>query len=153
MDGMWKLDEANMKSNINILELRAVFLGLKCFISVLKYKHVKVEIDNSATVAYINNMGGTYSLMCHNEARNIWYVAKINGICLTAVHLAGKRNVTAYYESKNIRTETEWMLNRDIFALVTRRSEVSDVDLFASRFNFQCKPTRSRCFRNRCVHN
>ncbi|CAC5372172.1 unnamed protein product [Mytilus coruscus] len=60
--GQWSEEELNFSNNINYLELQAVFLGMKSFLNNLAGHYVKILSDNSTTVAYINNMGGTISL-------------------------------------------------------------------------------------------
>ncbi|GAA6100206.1 uncharacterized protein LOC124386150, partial [Tachysurus ichikawai] len=58
-----------MHKHINYLELLAVWLALKHFLSFLKGRHVVVETDNSTVVAYINRQGGTCSLQLHRLAK------------------------------------------------------------------------------------
>ncbi|WAQ95123.1 hypothetical protein MAR_007594 [Mya arenaria] len=60
--GQWTIAEASFRDNINYLELNAVLLGLKAYTLCLREKHVRVRVDNSTAVAYINHMGGGYPL-------------------------------------------------------------------------------------------
>ena len=53
--GRWSPDEGN--KHINVLELKAVFLGLKSFCANLSAEHIHILVDNSTAVAYINHMG------------------------------------------------------------------------------------------------
>ena len=112
--GRWSNDELKFRSNINYLELLAVLLGVKSFLSVLSGHHVRLRIDNATAVAYINHMGGTRSVACNEVTRDIWMVAKSNNMWLSAVHLPGVQNCEADKESRVFNDATEWMLNKVI---------------------------------------
>jgi hypothetical protein len=117
--GQLSIEEKQFLPNINYLELHAVLLGLQSFHKDLRNTHVKGFCDNSTTVAYINNMGGTKSRLCHQKATEIWNYLQTNNMWVTAVHLPGVQNVVAERESRLIRDETEWMLNMNIFKSVS----------------------------------
>jgi hypothetical protein len=57
--GTWAQEESKM--SINILELKAVLLGVKHFRTQLKNQGVYLFSDNSTVVAYIRKQGGTHS--------------------------------------------------------------------------------------------
>ena len=57
--GQWSLPES--KLHINHLELKAVFLALKEFQTLVFNKTVLVATDNTTVVAYINKEGGMKS--------------------------------------------------------------------------------------------
>jgi hypothetical protein len=57
--GTWSQEESKM--SINILELKAVLLGLEHFQTQLKNQRVSLFSDNSTVVAYIRKQGGTHS--------------------------------------------------------------------------------------------
>lgn len=137
--GQWKEDEVIYKDNINYLELHAVLLGLKAFINFLQNRHVKVKIDNSTAVAYINNMGGTHSMLCNGVARKILMFGNEHNIWLTAEHVPGKDNYLADRESRIFHDNTEWMLSKPVFTRIAEQFFVPDIDLFASRLNHQVK--------------
>ena len=60
---------------------------------------------------------------------------------LSAVHIPGKQTIAADRESRVSRRETEWSLNKDIFNAITLTlGFVPNIDLFASRLNYQFKP-------------
>ena len=52
----WSIIDKDL--HINILELKAVFIGLKAFCSDKKNIHVQIMSDSSTAIYYINNMGG-----------------------------------------------------------------------------------------------
>ena len=68
--GRWDAEEA--KPHINVLEITAALFGLKCFCNDVKNAHVRILVDNTTTVAYINEMGGTKWILCDKVAREIW---------------------------------------------------------------------------------
>ena len=55
----WSQSES--KQHINYLELLTSFHALQCFVSNSRSIHVRLAVDNSTAVAYINNMGGVRS--------------------------------------------------------------------------------------------
>jgi hypothetical protein len=137
--GSWTPDER--ANDINYLEILAVFLALQSFSSAVAGKHVKLLVDNTTAVFSINNMG-----TCHSKANNtlvakIWEWCIINNTWLTVAHIPGKQNTAADRESRASRRETEWSLNKDIFnAVVSKLGFSPNIDLFASRLNYQVKP-------------
>ena len=53
--GRWKAEEIN---HINVLELKAILIGVQTYCKGKNYKHVRVMSDNITTVSYVNNKGG-----------------------------------------------------------------------------------------------
>ena len=47
--------------HINLLEMKALFLGLQAFREDVIGHHVAAMCDNSTVVAYVNKQGGTVS--------------------------------------------------------------------------------------------
>jgi hypothetical protein len=56
VQGIWSQEEALL--HINVLEMRAVFLSLKAFVSALRNKVVLVLTNNTTVMSYINKKGG-----------------------------------------------------------------------------------------------
>ena len=123
--------------HINVLELQAVFFALKVFCKEITNAHVKVFSDNTTTVTYINNMGGSHSLHCNALTRDMWLWCIDKGIWLSAVHLPGSQNIQADRASRIFHDQTEWKLDEDNFHRITSQLIKPEVDLFASRLNFQ----------------
>ena len=64
-----------------------------------------------------------------------------HNVWLTAVHIPGAENIDADQQSRVLNTSTEWTLNKSIFATAISKLGVSpNIDLFASRLNFQIQP-------------
>ena len=107
--GRWTPSEAEY--HINILELLAAFFALKCFCSHMNNCHIQIQIDNTTTLAYINNMGGSKSKELNQLAVQIWEWYISRNIWLTAVHIPGRLNTGADEISRVFSDNHEWMLN------------------------------------------
>ena len=136
--GRWNDNEKDL--NINALELLAVEYGLKSFKSQVAGKHVKILTDNTCTVTYVKNMGGSKSMLCNSIANRIWCWCEEENVWLTIAHIPGKINVDADRKSRVFNDFTEWMLNHEIFLKIKEKLGTPEIDLFASRLNYQLKP-------------
>lgn len=99
------------EEHINYLELMAAFFSLQAFVTNRNSKHVRLKIDNTTTVAAINNMGTNHSVKCNKVASDIWSWCMAKNIWISAEHIAGKCNEAADRQSREINTNTEWVLN------------------------------------------
>ena len=136
--GRWVHHEKH--SHINVLELKASFFGLKSFASDLTNVHIKVSMDNTTAIAYVNHMGGSHSIECNEVAMFIWAFCRQRDIWLTAVHLPGHLNVLADQKSRIFDDKTEWHFNPSVFRKIVLKFVTPEIDLFASRLNYQLKP-------------
>ena len=133
--GPWSAEERDM--HINEKELMAVFLTLQCFCRDMTDCHIRLQIDNTTAVAYINNQGGKKKHL-HNTAKLIWTWARDRNIWLSAAHLPGAMNTLADFESRRVYgSESEWMLLPWLFQDVMSKYDQCEIDLFASRLNKQ----------------
>ena len=133
--GRWKPEEAEL--HINCLEMIAALFGMKCYCQDMRNVHVRIEVDNTTAVSYINAFGGTKSKACDRVAREIWQWCQERNIWLSACHIAGVLNVEADEASRCFNDRTEWMLDKDVFRQLTNLLDRPDIDLFASRLNRQ----------------
>jgi hypothetical protein len=134
--GRWTDIEA--EEHINYLELLAAFFGLKSLCQSHRNCHVRLQLDNTTAVCYINSMGGTVSARCNDLAKEIWDWCTEREIWLSAAHIPGKHNVEADKASRKFNDRTEWQLDPAVFLAVTQKLHVSlDIDLFATRLNTQ----------------
>ena len=46
------------RMHITVLELKATFIGIRRYCHKRSYKHIRVMLDSSTAIAYINNKGG-----------------------------------------------------------------------------------------------
>ena len=120
--GNWSTLES--QNHINYLELLAVCFSVQSLCKDTKDCHIKVYSDNTTTVAYLNNMGGTKELWCYNN----W---------ITSTHLPGKYNQVADKLSRSIHDNMEWKLHPDLFSQIYDKLGIPEIDLFASRLNSQ----------------
>ncbi|GFO37112.1 reverse transcriptase [Plakobranchus ocellatus] len=132
---MWS--DSEKKDHINTLELRAAMLGIQSLCRKLSNCSLRVEMDNTTAVAYINNMGGTHSAACNAITRQILLWCKARGIWLLACHIAGKDNDIADSYSRKQSINTEWSLNREVFSRLCKTFGTPRIDIFAARTNHQ----------------
>ena len=136
--GIWQLHEKSY--HINVLELKAILFGLISLIKV-QNTHIKILTDNMNAVHSIRNMGSCRSLACNDLVKRIWSWAIQNNNWLSISYIPGVENSVADAESRQYELRTEWQLNPSIFRFIVRKLNIKlDIDLFASRVNYQLKP-------------
>ena len=138
--GGWKMGERD--NHINVLELRAILLGLKTHTRGIKNKHILVKCDNMTAVCGMNKMGSVRSAECDEIIREIWEFIIENENWITVSYIPGKENLEADAESRVDHYDNkEWMLDRKVFTkLMVKYTVDPKIDLFASRLNYQLKP-------------
>ncbi|XP_038066498.1 uncharacterized protein LOC119736556 [Patiria miniata] len=125
-------------NHINYLEVLAAFYALRTLLKDRQNVHVRLQMDNSTAISYINHKGGTRSVSLVQLALKIWLWCLQRSLILTAEHLPGSMNVTADNLSRVFNDRSEWQLNVRIFRRIMNRLGFSpDVDLFATRLNTQ----------------
>lgn len=134
--GRWTTEES--KCHINYLEIKAAMFAVKSLCGKSNNVHIRIMIDNTTAVHYVNNMGGTKSSMCDDIVRDLWEYASENHLWLSAGHIPGVNNFLADQASRKFDDTTEWSLNSDIFLEITKKFGTPDIDLFASRLNNKC---------------
>ena len=85
--GPWCLEEKRL--HINCLELLAGSFAIQTFTEDKVCAHVKLLMNNTAAVAYINKMGGTHSQVLSNLAVQLWEWCLQNNLEISAQHLPG----------------------------------------------------------------
>ena len=139
--GRWAPDEASQR--INCLELKAVYLGLQSFCQNLSQAHMRIFIDSTTAVAYINNMGGTHPLERNHIARRFG-CGVLNAIFVFLLHICLDRKSNSAADKLKlleffmIAQNGSWTLT--FTSHFTQVFVVPSIDLFASRLNFQTKP-------------
>ena len=137
--GSWSPNEKS--KHINYLELLAVYLAFQSLTPQVTGKHVKVMVDNMTALSDINHMGTDKCKDRHQLVTAIWLWCMEHSVWLTAVHILGAENIDADLQSRVFNTNLEWTLNKPIFAAaISKLSVSSNIDLFASRLNFQIQP-------------
>ena len=132
-NGQWSILEAH--NHINYLELLAALYALQAFVPNLRDVHVRLKLDNSTAVAYVNKMGGIKSPSLNSLSRTLWEWCIKRNIIISAQHIPGKENLVADTLSREFSSNLEWSVDIDIFNQITNMTFVPDIDLFASRLN------------------
>jgi ribonuclease HI len=134
--GRWSAVE-QQQQHINVLELRAALFGLKAFCPEMHNTHVKLELDNTTAIAYINHMGGSKSEELNQIAYELGDWCITQSISVTAARIPGVHNILADKRSRKFQDEHEWKLNKSVFQQILHNYPELNVDLFASRLNYQ----------------
>ena len=137
--GHWNKQEAEL--HINVLELLACYLAVKYFVNKLEFKgHCSLKLDNTSALMCINNMGSTKSLELNNLTKKLWMFALDRNIWLSASYVPSASNI-ADESSRKCLNDSDFMLNRQVFKNTMIMLDFNpEIDLFASRVNYQCKP-------------
>ena len=90
--------------------------------------HVRLKIDNSTAVAYINKMGGIKSPSVNSLSRTLWEWCIERNIIISAQHIPGKENLVADSLSREFSSNLEWSVDIDIFNQITNMTFVPDID-------------------------
>ena len=132
--GHWNVLEC--EEHINILEIKAILLGIKALCPNVEKTHIRVNSDNATAVAYVNKKGGCVSRKCNELAKLIWEWC-LNKQCYISVNFTpGHFNIEADYLSRNQSYNLEWSLSLIIYQNLIRILKIKPtIDLFASRIN------------------
>lgn len=134
--GFWNSEESNL--HINELELKAAFLGLKCFARNSQDCNILLRIDNITAISCINRMGSIQYRHLNKITRSLWEWCEQRGITVFASYINTKDNSDADQLSRKKFQDTEWELNNDAFKDIIRCFGNPQIDLFASRCNTKC---------------
>ena len=93
VSGVWSDQEKLL--HLNLLEMKALFLGLQAFREDVVGHHVTAMCDNSTVVAYVNKQGGTVSRALCLLASRLLRWTKSFDVHLDARYLPGHANVLA----------------------------------------------------------
>ena len=102
--------------------------------------HIQLQLDNMTAVSYLREMGGSRSQSCNKLANEIWRWCHARSLWISATHIAGTENVIADKESRVFDDKTEWKLDLKAFTYCIELWGQPEIDMFASRLNFQFKP-------------
>ena len=133
--GLWSQNERLL--HINCLELLAGAFAVKCFTKNQICLHVRLRMDNTTAIAYLNKLGGTRSLVLSNLVAELWSWALNRGMILSAEHLPGKWNTQADQESRHYQDSSDWHLDSSLFLALMKIRGPCQIDLFANRLNAQ----------------
>ena len=134
--GLWAPEDVEL--SINARELLAIERALLWFAPHLTGSSVAVFADNSTSISYLRNQGGTRSSFLNSIAQRILRWAEDLSVVISPQFIMGKLNVLADALSRpNQILGSEWTLKQEIFGNLCRRWPVS-IDLFATSQNHRC---------------
>ena len=133
--GLWSPEERCR--HINCLELMGASLAVKTFAKDRENLNIRLRMDNTTAIAYVNRMGGTHSHQLSAIASSLWQWCLQRRILLSAEHLPGAQNVSADAESRTLPSSAEWKLQKEVFQWILDLMGPCQVDLFATRLNHQ----------------
>jgi hypothetical protein len=136
VQGSWDLPD--LRSHINVLELRAVRRVIYHYRHQLRGRTVLCQTDNTTVLAYINKQGGTKSNDMCLEAIEFWELCIQFQITPTAIHLPGVKNQLADLLSRRRVNQNEWSLKPLIAHQIFQTLGIPDIDLFATFRNKKC---------------
>ena len=84
--------------------------AVKTFAKQRQSLHIRLQMDNTTAVAYINMMGGTQSSTLLNMVCSLWQWCLQGGITLSAEHLPGVHNTTVDASSRTFHSSAEWQV-------------------------------------------
>ena len=97
--------------------------------------HVLMRVDNRATQAQINKMGGPRSKDLLKITQEVWQYCLSRKITITAEYLAGVQNIEADYQSRVFTDSSNWQLNPQVVHQIENILGSCAVDFFADRLN------------------
>jgi hypothetical protein len=133
VQGLWNPHQKAL--HINLLELLAVWNALKAFHYLVRDQTVLIQTDNTSVLHYINNSGGTRSVLLCSTTWDMLQWCLTNSIQLRATHIPGKDNYLADKLSRHIVSHTEWELHDQVVAQLFHLWHTPTIDLFASSQN------------------
>lgn len=116
--GWWT--ENDRHSHINMLELEAIFMGLRCFAKNTRNANILIRCDNTTATACINRMGSVQHQHLNTLTKKVWQWCQGRNLWLPAAYINTKDNWQADEESRALKPETEWSLASFAFSRIVK---------------------------------
>ena len=134
VSGVWSAQEKLL--HINLLKMKALFLGLQAFQEDVAGRHVTAMCDNSTVVAYVNKQGGTVSRSLCLLTSCLLRWTEYFDVHLDARYLPGESNVLAdVFSRRGQVVGTEWSLHPQVARALLRAWGNPSIDLFTTCLN------------------
>ena len=88
--------------HINVVELKAIFFGLRSLCGHICDSHIKILSGNTTTVHCINNIGSCRSIDCDKITKSILDWAIKRRLWLASAHIPGRLNIEADEDSRKL---------------------------------------------------
>jgi hypothetical protein len=124
--------------HINVLELMAIFNGLKAF-PFPNHSHILIRTDNTTALSYVNKVGGCRATSCHAIAKSIWQWCEYRKIVIKCCYIPSKLNIIADRLSRCTKDPSDFKLSPSAFSKVVVWFGMPTIDLFASNRTKQCQ--------------
>jgi len=132
--GGWTAQQ--MQSHINVLELLAVFYGIKALVKQTGVS-VLIRVDNTTAVSYINRYGGCRASECHEVARMIWQYCETKNLYIRASYINKKLNIADSLSRESIDS-SDFSLSSSSYEKIKRAFFEPVIDLFATHMTRKC---------------
>ena len=132
----WTMAEAT--AHINVLELKAIQLGLTALAGNVKNSTILIKSDNTTALAYVEKKGGTKCRDLTAKAIEIWEWALKRNNHLNTQHVPGKLNIRADTLSR-WRDPSDYKLSTHLYNKLHGTWGPFSIDLFARKWNAQTK--------------
>jgi hypothetical protein len=116
--GLWTLPDLNKR--INELELLGTFFAIQTFSTTALNTAIRIFLDNSTAVSYVNKCGGTKSAALTTTTKAISAWCEDRSISVEAVNV-GELNVIADRESRAEADTSDWRLDSAIFSRISEK--------------------------------
>ena len=127
--GLWTSSDA--LRHINEFELLGAFFALQAFVGSSRDIAVRLFLDNTTAICYINKSGGTRSRRLSDLANRFSLFCEERKLSVEAVHLPGVLNVVADKEFRTSDDSSDWKLSSTCFKRIGRIWSLR-IDLFSS---------------------
>ena len=111
-------------------------IAIKSFCKNKASIQVKLLMDNTTAISYINKMEGLSPVLA-SLVYEIWQWCLQRKIYLSAQHIPGILNYAADQESRVYRDSSDWKLDPTVFACLNSLWGPLEMDLFATRLTNQ----------------
>ena len=135
-----------ISNSINWREMAAILRTVDFLRLSLAHRSIKIVTDSLVVFFCLKRMGSLHSESLNDLLRAFLLLCQEYSITFVPVHISGSLNVLADQGSRNTPISTEWSLDPESFDWIFHQFPFSpQVDLFATRENFQFFPYVSPC--------